>query len=187
MILERPALNTGLREHRITLAEFERMIEAGVFEPGVKLELLDGTILEMSAIGLEHAKCVKNLSKRLDRMLGDRVEVDRQNPILLPTDGRPEPDIVLYDLNVGDDRLPEPADVLLVIEVADSSLQDDRTRKLRLYARDGIREYWIRNLTDDQLEVYRDPDGERYATSFTVRDREPVACLAFPDDPIQWW
>jgi Uma2 family endonuclease len=148
--------------------------------------LLNGEIIEMSPIGVPHAKCVRRLSKRLDRKFGDRVEVDTQNPIELPSDGRPQPDIVLYDLELHDTELPRPENIYLVIEVSDSTLRDDRTTKLINYARDGIKEYWIVNLINSQLEVYRDPEGERYATTFTVKPGVNQACLAFPDEPIDW-
>ena len=82
--------------------------------------------------------------------------------------------------------MPLPEDIHLLIEVSDSTLIRDRDVKLGLYARDGIREYWIINLEAEQLEVYREPDGERYASSFTVRDAKPYACLAFPNDLIDW-
>jgi Uma2 family endonuclease len=82
--------------------------------------------------------------------------------------------------------LPLPEDIHLVIEVADTTLARDRDFKLALYARDGIREYWIVNLEQNRLEAYRDPDGDRYATSFTVRDGKATPCLDFPDDPIDW-
>ena len=185
MTLEPPDLIPP-RKHRVTVAEFELMIQAGVFAPDARLELLNGEIIEMSPIGVPHAKCVRRLSKRLDRKFGDRVEVDTQNPIELPSDGRPQPDIVLYDLELDDTELPLPENIYLVIEVSDSTLKDDRTTKLINYAREGIKEYWIVNLIHNQLEVYRDPEGERYATTFTVKPGALQACLAFPDEPIDW-
>ena len=183
--LEQPDL-TPPRKHRVTVAEFELMISADVFAAESRLELLNGEIFEMSAIGIPHAKCVRRLSKRLDRKFGDRVEVDTQNPIELPSDGRPQPDIVLYDLELDETQLPRPENIHLVIEISDSTLNTDRTTKLADYARDGIKEYWIINLIHNQLEVYRDPDGMRYATTFTVKPGQGQACLAFPDEPIDW-
>ena len=175
------------RTHRITVAEYDRMIEAGVFAPDARLELLDGIIVEMSPKSDPHVWAVQELRDTLRDMFRDRATVFSESPVRLPTDGKPEPDVVMFRFDQPERRLPQPKDVLLLIEVSDSSLTDDRTRKLSLYARDGISEYWIRNLLDDTLEVYRDPDGDRYATSFTVRDRVPQACRAFPNDPISWW
>ena len=111
-----------------------------------------------------------------------------QSTIFLPQDGRPDPDIALIRLETPRDRLPLPEDIYLLIEVADSTLARDRETKLALYARDGILEYWIINLEQDQLEVYREPDGTRYASasSFTVKDGAATACLALPDDLIDW-
>ena len=106
--------------------------------------------------------------------------------IELPSDGCPQPDIALLRPETPRDRLARPEDVLLLIEVSDSTLEKDRNAKLALYARDGINECWIVNLQDDQLEVYRDPQRERYATSFTVKPETKQACLAFPEDAIDW-
>ena len=93
-----------------------------------------------------------------------------QSTIRLSQDGRADPDICLLKLETPRDRLPLPEDIHLLIEVSDSRLIRDRDVKLGLYARDGIAEYWIVNLEAQQLEVYREPDGERYASSFTVHD-----------------
>jgi Uma2 family endonuclease len=109
-----------------------------------------------------------------------------QSSIELPSDGCPQPDIALLRPETPRDRLARPEDVLLLIEVSDSTLEKDRNAKLALYARDGIQEYWIVNLQDNQLEVYRDPQRERYATSFTVKAGSSQACLAFPEDAIDW-
>ena len=185
MTLESPDLIPP-RKHRVTVAEFELMIEAGVFLPDARLELLNGEIIEMSPIGIPHLKCVTRLQKRLERAFGDRAVILSQNPIELPSDGRPQPDFALHSLDVTDDRLALPEDIFLIIEVSDSTLRDDPTTKLADYARDGIKEYWIVNLIHNQLEVYRDPEGERYATTFTVKPGANQACLAFPDEALDW-
>ena len=174
------------RRHRVTVPEYRRMIESGVFGDQPRIELLDGELIEMSAMSPRHFKRVQRLHQRLERSFGQRVDVASQGPISLPGDGEPEPDVFLYRNDLPEDDLAAPADLLLVIEVSDTTLAYDRAAKLRAYARDGITEYWIVNLVDDQLEVYRDPQGERYATSFTLKAGTPATCLAFPDEPIDW-
>ena len=152
--------------------------------PGSRL--LNGEIIEMDPIGIPDSKCVTRLQKSLRRKLGDRAVVLSQNRVELPADGRPQPDLALHSLDVADDRLALPQDIFLIIEVSDSTLKVDRTTKLADYARDGIKEHWIVNLINRQLEVYRDPEGERYATSFTVKPGASQTCPAFPDETIDW-
>jgi Uma2 family endonuclease len=176
-----------VRLFRVSLAAFDRMIAAGVFIEGPKVELLDGQIVEMPKMNLPHMNRIKDLFGPLDRQFAARADVYSQSPIELPHDGRPQPDFALLHPGAARERFAQPAAVFLLIEVSDSTLDYDRGLKLRLYARDGIGEYWIINLKDQQLEVYRQPDGERYAQSFTVKAGTEVACLAFPDDPIRWW
>jgi Uma2 family endonuclease len=94
--------------------------------------------------------------------------------------------VFLIRSDAGQSDAPFPEDIYLLIEVADSSIARDMDLKLKLYARDGIREFWIVNLKADQLEVYREPDGERYATSFTLKSGELATCLEFPSDAIDW-
>jgi Uma2 family endonuclease len=176
-----------MRLFRVTLAAFDQMIAAGVFTNGPKVELLDGQIVEIPAMNPPHMNRIKDLFGPLDRQFSTRADVYSQSPIELPHDGRPQPDFALVRPGAARERFAQPNDVFLVIEVSDSTLDYDRGLKLRLYARDGIGEYWIMNLKDQQLEVYRQPDGERYAQSFTVKTGSNVACLAFPDDLIHWW
>jgi hypothetical protein len=107
-----------------------------------------------------------------------------QSTIELSQDGLPESDIVVCNLETPQHRWALPQDVLLLIEVSDTTLVDDRNRKPRLYARDGIRECWIVNLTDARLEVYRDPSDERHNTAFTVKD-DAWTATAFPEDAIR--
>lgn len=175
-----------LRPIRFTLSMFDRVLEAGVIGDDPRVELLDGQIVEMEPVKPEHIYRVKHIYDRLLEQMSDRAIVFNQSSIELPSDGCPQPDVALLRFETPRNRLARPEDVLLVIEVSDSTLEKDRSAKLALYARDGITEYWIVNLPDDQLEVYRDPQHERYATSFTLKPGSSQACLAFPDDAIDW-
>jgi Uma2 family endonuclease len=175
-----------LRPIRFTLAMFDRMLETGVIGDDPRVELLDGQIVEMEPVNTPHVNRVKDLYDRLQKQFADRTDIYSQSPIELPQDGRPQPDLTILKSGSAREHLPQPEDVLLLIEVSDSTLEKHRNAKLALYARDGINEYWIVNLQDDQLEVYRDPQRERYTTSFTVKPGSQQACLAYPEDAIDW-
>src|SRR5215472_12642971 len=144
--------------HRyITAAEFERMVEAGIFKPDERIELLDGELYAMAAIGARHASAVRRLINLLARRLGDQAIIDAQNPILLGEKALPQPDIlVLHDNDYAPDTFPTPADVFIIIEVADSSLAYDRDVKFPRYAAAGIPEAWLVDLNANVIERHSD-------------------------------
>jgi Uma2 family endonuclease len=152
------------RHYYFTAAEFESMGEAGILRKDARLELIEGEIVEMSPIGSRHAACVKFLSRFLNRAVGDEFIVSTQDPIRLNDFSEPQPDVAL--LRLRDDFYknahPTPADVLLVIEVADTSVEYDRQVKASLYAKAGIAEYWLVNLPDEQIEIYARPENGAY-------------------------
>ena len=159
-------MTTVPAKHLFTVAEYEQMGEAGIFGENHRLELIEGEIIEMSPIGRRHAAIVRILNNVLTRLLGaDEAVVDAQNPVVLSEISEPQPDIVLLkprpDLYA--DGHPSPEDVLLVIEVADSSLAFDRNVKAPLFARCGIPEVWIVDVNGAAVEVCRDPSAEGYA------------------------
>lgn len=149
-------MSLPISKHYFTAAEFERMGEAGVFTKDARLELIEGEIIEMSPIGSRHAACVKFLSRFLNRSVGDIALISTQDPIRLNDFSEPEPDLAL--LRLRDDFYrnahPTPTDVLLIIEVADTTLAYDRQVKVPLYAKAGIEEAWIINLTEERIEIY---------------------------------
>jgi Uma2 family endonuclease len=159
------------------------MAAAGILTEEDRVELLDGEIVEMSPIGPRHAGTVNRLTRLFTKSLGDLATVSVQNPVLLSRTGEPQPDVTI--LAFREDgygaRLPEPRDVLLLIEVADSSAAVDRHLKLRLYAEAGVGEYWIVHLPGDRIEVYRDPSNGRYATHQTVSRGATLAPQRFPN------
>jgi Uma2 family endonuclease len=148
--------------HRFTRDEYYRMAEAGLFEDE-RVELLDGKIITMSPQLTPHAFAVNQLMYLLITTLGATVIVRGQTPIVLDDWSEPEPDIAVCQLNP--DRYknahPRADQVLLIIEVAESSLTYDRTRKAVAYAASAIPEYWIVNLIDRQVEVFADPEPTR--------------------------
>jgi Uma2 family endonuclease len=149
-------MSLPISKYYFSVAEFERMGEAGVFTRDARLELIEGEIIEISPIGSRHAACVKFLSRFLNRTVGDIALVSTQDPIRLNDFSEPEPDLALLRLrdDFYRDAHPVPADVLLIIEVADTTLAYDRQVKTPLYAKAGIAEVWIVNLTEEQVEIY---------------------------------
>lgn len=172
-----------VQRRRFTVEEYYRMAEVGILGPKDRVELIEGEIIRMSPIGPRRAACVAELTRRLVPAIGDRALLWPQNPVRLPRDTEPEPDIVLLrpraDRYAKDSARPE--DVLLLIEVADTSYRFDRDVKLPLYARAGIPETWIIDLTHDAVEVYREPTAGGYAVSERVALGGRVAPTALPD------
>ncbi len=168
--------------HRFSLDQYERMIESGILNKYDRVELIRGEIVEKMTIGEPHAACVMRLNRYFTRLLGDQVLVGIQSPIVA-AESRPEPDVTL--LSPREDfystATPCPADILLLIEVADSTIGSDRTDKLSLYAEAGVCEYWIANLNNDTVEVYRDPQPDgTYADAHVATLGEMLTILSLP-------
>ena len=171
---------------RFTGIRYDELWAHGFIKSDDRVELLDGLIVRKPEATPRHVYGLSDLYIRLVLQFHTRAVVLSQSTISLPQDSRPDPDIALIRSSTPRERLPMPEDIHLLIEVSDSTLARDRETKLALYAHDNILEYWIVNLEQNQLEVYREPDGTRYASSFTVKDGAVTACLAFPNDPIDW-
>lgn len=172
-----------VRKHRTNLTEWHKMGEAGIFPPESHLELINGEILEMAPIGSNHAGHVKRLIKLFSNLIPDDVISSVQDPLQLNDLSEPEPDYMLLraDADFYSTRHPTADDVLLLIEVADSSLMYDRVQKQRLYASHNIPEYWLVNLNDNCLEVYRQPHGERYTGKATLRRGDHIELTQLTD------
>lgn len=169
--------------HRITLDEYHRMVAAGVFETDARIELIEGELIEMPPIDPPHASTVDRIMHQLVMRLGERAWVRCQNPVTLRPASEPQPDLVLARREIPEyrDRHPEPADVLLAVEVSGSSLRLDRKIKVPLYARSGVRELWLVNLGDNELVAYRQPSDAWYASVKTYRRADQISPIAFPD------
>jgi Uma2 family endonuclease len=143
---------------RFSVAQYHTMLHVGILEEGDRLELLEGILVAKMTKNPPHRISTKLIREALENITPDTWYVDSQEPITL-VDSEPEPDVVIIRGKTTDyrDRHPVAADVVLVIEVADSTLERDRTSKQRIYARAGIAIYWILNLRDRQLEVYTEP------------------------------
>ena len=163
-------------KHLTNINEWRRLGEANIFPPESRLELINGEILEMAPIGFNHAGHVIRLLNFFAPLVSNKALVNAQNPLQLGDLSEPEPDFMLLKPNADfySSRHPNANDVLLLIEVADSSLTFDQNQKLRLYALHGIPEYWLLNLNDECLEVYRKPNGEVYAEKTTLRAGDSI-------------
>jgi Uma2 family endonuclease len=160
-------MSRQLAKYCISADEYERMGEAGIFPTDARLELLEGEIYEKSPIGSAHASCVDMLIAMLIELAQRRFIVRGQNPVRLDDFSEPQPDIALLRWREDFYRHahPQPADVLLVIEVADSTLESDRRYKIPLYAKAGINEAWLVNLPEGKIELYAEPANGVYQTT----------------------
>lgn len=163
-----------------TVDEYYRMADAGVFAPDERTELIDGEIIVMTPPGERHASLVDRLTMLFARGAGEEYIVRVQNPLRLTARSEPQPDVAL--LRFRDDYYvsghPGPGDSLVVVEVADSSLSFDRGYKRGLYARSGVREYWVVDARRGTVTVYTDPHGDEFAAEREYRRGEAWHCAA---------
>ena len=155
---------TPLPRKMFTVGEYNTMIEAGVFKEDDRMELITGDIVQMSPIGNKHVACVNRLSNKLMAQLGESVIVSTQNPICADEYSEPQPDVVLLKPrdDFYEDELPSARDVLLIIEVADTTVLYDRNVKLPLYARAEIPVALLVNLPRASIEVHTGPKNGKY-------------------------
>ena len=173
--------------YSFTVAEYYAMADVGILSENDRVELLDGDIITMPPIGDWHAASVDRLNNVLAPLQQGRAIVRVQNPTRLNDISEPLPDVML--LRWRDDFYggghPGPADVLLLIEVSDSSIDYDRSDKLSAYARAGIREVWIVNREDQRIEAYTDPIDGDYANVRYAGRGENIAPDSFPDIVVE--
>jgi Uma2 family endonuclease len=168
--------------HRLTLDEFHRLGAVGILGDEDRVELLDGQLVDMSPIGPRHALAVDALNELLLMAVAGRAGVRVQNPIELDGGTEPHPDIALVrrPWRGHPNAHPRPGDIFLLIEVADTSLETDRGAKLELYARAGIQEFWIVDLTTDEVLVHRSPSGGKYGSATRVEPSGVVDVEGLP-------
>ena len=172
-----------LRRHPFSVQDYYRMAETGILRADARVELIEGEIIDMPPIGSRHAGTVNQLSRILQKSVGERAIVQVQNPVRLSESSEPEPDISLLYPRADFYKSAHPAssDVLLIIEVAETTLAYDRSVKAPLYARSGIPEYWIIDLEHGQLERYREPHELTYARVDRPAVDRPIALEALPE------
>jgi Uma2 family endonuclease len=164
------AVNTIQVERKLfSVEEYEQMISTGVLNEDDRLELIEGEIIKMSPIGSVHVLVVNRLNSLLAARIGDQPIISIQNPIRLEY-SEPQPDVAVLRSSAGlhPQRLPDAGEVLLLIEVADTSARVDQTVKVPLYARGGISECWLVNVNDGSVEVYRGPSASGYRSKETL-------------------
>jgi Uma2 family endonuclease len=180
--METRSLDAGTDIHRrlFTVDEYYRMAEAGILGEDDRVELLDGEIVEMSPIGSVHAACVDRLITALYPFLEDRGILRVQNPVRLDRYSEPQPDAAILKPRADfyATAHPTPADVLLVIEVADSSLKFDRQVKLMHYSRAGIAEVWLVDLVNERVELFTQPSPDGYRKSVLAHRGERLSSAA---------
>jgi Uma2 family endonuclease len=176
------ASTTELKRRLFTIDQYHQMIASGVLTEGDRVELINGEILEMVAIGSRHGAQVKRLNRLFSGLLEPSVLISVQDPVELGPRSEPEPDVAL--LRWRDDFYatshPQASDVYLVIEVADSTLDYDRSVKALLYSRSDIFEYWIVNLQDNVIEVHRQPNPSGYQIIQSYRRGMDIEVMALP-------
>lgn len=157
-------MSVQLERHYFNVSEFSRMGEVGIFSEDDRVELIEGEIVKISPIGSRHAACVDRTNKLLNRLAGQTVIIRVQNPIVLDEYSEPQPDITLLrpKADFYAQAHPTPADILLVVEAADSTVESDRKVKVPLYARAGIPQTLVVNLPADLIESYSEPVGGVY-------------------------
>ena len=171
--------------------EYERLVELGAFRPGDRLELVGGALLVREPQGGPHATAVGLVEDALRQVFGSGWTVRTHSPIALDDESEPEPDVAVVPGGRRDHVRHHPSHPVLIVEVAESSLAFDRAEKASLYARAGIVDFWILNLPDRVLEVYRDPHvaphapyGHRYGATITLGPGDTASPLAAPSADI---
>jgi len=179
------------RTRRFTRAEYERLIDLGVFQPGEDIELIGGELMVAEPQGAPHYTAIRKTAKALEVAFGPGWEVRTEGPIGLDDESEPEPDVAVVPGAPDDYARAHPSRPALTVEVAESSLALDRQRKGSLYARAGLPDYWVLNLVDRVLEVYREPApdsaapfGWRYGRSEVFEASARVTPLAAPGSSI---
>lgn len=168
--------------HRFTVEAYEEMVAHGILTEDDRVELLAGEIVEMSPIGDPHVGCVNRLTALFSAALMGHAVVQIQNPVVLPPDSVPEPDVAILRPRAdfyGKGKA-RPGDIFFLVEVAQSSLRFDRLVKVPIYAKRGVPEVWIADVLHGTIDCYREPFGDTYASVRILRDNDEIAPLAFP-------
>lgn len=170
----------------ITITDYHQMAEIGILGADERVELIAGQIIQKMPKGPAHSALCKRIEKILEHRLGDRALVRLQDPIQLNTYSEPEPDLAVVHPNSSfySEQHPKIEEVYLIIEIVDTTIDRDLTTKANLYAAAGIIDYWVFNITSQQLHIFRDPQGNGYQRQLILRGQQSVSLLAFPDCAI---
>jgi Uma2 family endonuclease len=170
-----------------TIDQFYKMGEAGVFRPDQRIELIDGELIEMAPIGARHVQAVNRLTRMLVVAYGEGAVVSVQNPVALRPRSLPQPDLAVLrpQANERGHGLPEPPDTLLVIEVADTTIDWDRRVKMSLYARAGVPRAWLVDVGNERVEAYSLPGPDGYADCAIAAHGQSLELPGLPDARVQ--
>jgi Uma2 family endonuclease len=176
-------MSVQLQRLQFTVDEYHRMAEAGILTDEDRVELIEGEIVQMSPIGRRHAACVNRLNRLFSQRLGACAIVAVQNPVELSSRSEPQPDLALLQPRPDfyESGHPQPEDVLLLVEVADTTAESDREVKLPLYARSAIAEVWLVDIERQCLEVYLMPSLNKYQNVRKYQRGETLFVQAFSD------
>jgi len=176
------SMSVQVERRHFSVSEYNRMAETGILSEDDRVELIEGEIIEMSPIGSRHAACVRRLDALFNRELQGAAQVSAQNPILIDDYTQPEPDVALLKprSDYYSEAHPAASDVLLVVEVADTSVEYDRQVKAPLYARAGVGEMWLVNLQEDAVEVYTRPESGTYRERKQLTRGDSITLTAVP-------
>lgn len=175
---------TDLRS--LSVQDYHRMVEAGILAADERVELIEGQLYTMAAQGTAHSAAVTRIDRMLSRRLAGRALLRFQDPVQLSDFSEPEPDVAVVQLDPLDyeDHHPTPREIFWLIEVADSTLRRDRDLKVPVYGRSGIAEYWILDVQERCLYVFRQPEHGGYGMEQKLYGQDTVIPLAFPDCAI---
>jgi Uma2 family endonuclease len=176
-------MQTDVNKKLFTMAEYYKMYEAGIIGPDERTELIEGEIIKMSPMGVRHGSAVIRSNDLFGRLYRGKALVSVQVPIDLDEYNEPVPDLCLLKPTTDyyASRHAGPSDVFLVLEISDTTLDYDSRLKLRLYAAAEIPEYWIANLKEQTLLVFRKPSKKKYETTLTYRRGDSIGVLTFPE------
>lgn len=169
-----------VERRRFTAEEYHRMGEAGVFGEGERVELIEGEVVALNPIGGRHAMCVRELTWLIGRRLSEEFRLDVQNPVGLEENWEPQPDLAVIRTRDYADELPGAGDILILIEVSDTTLRYDREIKLPFYAKTGIPEVWIADPANETMERHSNLSGSDYRRMERARRGEELASEVLP-------
>jgi Uma2 family endonuclease len=181
-------ISTAIQHHLLSVSDYYRMAEANILTEDDHVELINGELFDMAPIGSFPAGLVTRLSRLLIKNLGELAIVTVQNPLYLAEFSAPEPDIAVLKPRVDDymQSLPTAQDVLLLIEVADTSLQYDRNVKLPLYAKHQIPEVWLIDVKEKCFDIYQQPENDYYRLHIRPKAKEEIRPLLASSISINW-
>jgi Uma2 family endonuclease len=177
------SLPLTLPRHKLSLEDYYKMGEAGILGEDSRVELIEGELIDMAPIGSRHVRAVNILTELLVPQARGVAVVSVQNPVSLPPDNGPQPDIALLKPRADNygDSLPAAQDVLLIIEVADTTARYDREVKAALYARHGIQEFWLVDVQGKAVEIYQEPGSKGYRKLLRPESVETISPVSLPD------